>query len=571
MNCREKILSEDYMSILLDYVPEEANQEDEAFCYQQVDGTLGIYYLDRSAVLPLSPVNYLYRYLPQLFCLGAFPAAGSRTFRTEPLEGSGILAQQRPPLELTGRRVVMAFIDTGISYENPVFRYSDGSSRILAIWDQTDQSGQSPEGFLYGTEYVREQIDRALELEDPHSLVPEKDEIGHGTAVASVAAGSRLEEGSLFTGAAPDCEIVAVKLRPAKQYLRDYYRIADKEPAYSTDDILLAVKYVQQFVIPLYRPIVICLGLGTNLGSHVGKSPLGLYLDDINIFAGTAVITAAGNETGYGHHYRAVTRPEETRQTVELNVGEKDSGFSMEFWAQDVDIYRVGFISPTGEVVDPLPSSTEEENVIRFLVEQTEITVYSSIINTATGSQMIFIRFKDPMPGIWNLTGSSALNVTGAFHIWLPSRGFISDTTYFLRPDPDTLVTGPGNSQYALTVSAYDHTTGGIYIHSSRGFSRSGQIKPELAAPGVNITGAGLRSGFVQRSGTSAAAAHAAGAAAILLHWGILERNDPFMNTSAIKTYLIRGAKRNPALTYPNREFGYGTLDLYQAFLRLRL
>ena len=203
MNCREKILSEDYMSILLDYVPEEANQEDEAFCYQQVDGTLGIYYLDRSAVLPLSPVNYLYRYLPQLFCLGAFPAAGSRTFRTEPLEGSGILAQQRPPLELTGRRVVMAFIDTGISYENPVFRYSDGSSRILAIWDQTDQSGQSPEGFLYGTEYVREQIDRALELEDPHSLVPEKDEIGHGTAVASVAAGSRLEEGSLFTGAAP--------------------------------------------------------------------------------------------------------------------------------------------------------------------------------------------------------------------------------------------------------------------------------------------------------------------------------------------------------------------------------
>lgn len=181
MNCREKILSEDYMSILLDYVPEEANQEDEAFCYQQVDGTLGIYYLDRSAVLPLSPVNYLYRYLPQLFCLGAFPAAGSRTFRTEPLESSGILAQQRPPLELTGRRVVMAFIDTGISYENPVFRYSDGSSRILAIWDQTDQSGQSPEGFLYGTEYVREQIDRALELEDPHSLVPEKDEIGHGT------------------------------------------------------------------------------------------------------------------------------------------------------------------------------------------------------------------------------------------------------------------------------------------------------------------------------------------------------------------------------------------------------
>ena len=161
MNCREKILSEDYMSILLDYVPEEANQEDEAFCYQQVDGTLGIYYLDRSAVLPLSPVNYLYRYLPQLFCLGAFPAAGSRTFRPEPLEGSGILAQQRPPLELTGRRVVMAFIDTGISYENPVFRYSDGSSRILALWDPKDQSGQLQDGIIYVADNVRTPLNRA--------------------------------------------------------------------------------------------------------------------------------------------------------------------------------------------------------------------------------------------------------------------------------------------------------------------------------------------------------------------------------------------------------------------------
>lgn len=198
----------------------------------------------------------------------------------------------------------MAFIDTGISYENPVFRYSDGSSRILAIWDQTDQSGQSPEGFLYGTEYVREQIDRALELEDPHSLVPEKDEIGHGTAVASVAAGSRLEEGSLFTGAAPDCEIVAVKLRPAKQYLRDYYRIADKEPAYSTDDILLAVKYVQQFVIPLYRPIVICLGLGTSFGSHSGVSLFSEYLQRIARSVSQAVVIGGGNEGNTAGHFR---------------------------------------------------------------------------------------------------------------------------------------------------------------------------------------------------------------------------------------------------------------------------
>ena len=568
MPCSYSVTSEDTVDFISTYsaLPEQLSAMTGIECIDFVSRQFAVLHIPMDDLE--SPMNfsyYTYSAIPKLYSL----------LDTDSMEASGILPASRiPAFGNQGQGVLIGFVDTGIDYQNPLFRKEDGSSRILGIWDQTLETGvlDPVNGFqaLYGTQYSREEIDQALAAPDPLALVPSADENGHGTFLASVAAGGE-DPDQDFTGAAPKASIAMVKLKPAKEYLRDFYLIREGADAYQENDIMMGVAYLLHLARRFSMPLVICLGLGTNQGSHVGKSPLGLYLDDINIYAGNAVITAAGNETGYGHHYRAVTRPEETLQTVELNVGEKDSGFSMEFWAQDVDIYRVGFISPTGEVVDPLPSSTEEENVIRFLVEQTEITVYSSIINTATGSQMIFIRFKDPMPGIWNLTVSSALNVTGAFHIWLPSRGFISDTTYFLRPDPDTLVTGPGNSQYALTVSAYDHTTGGIYIHSSRGFSRSGQIKPELAAPGVNITGAGLRSGFVQRSGTSAAAAHAAGAAAILLHWGILERNDPFMNTSAIKTYLIRGAKRNPALTYPNREFGYGTLDLYQAFLRLRL
>ncbi len=568
MPCSYSVTSEDTADFISTYsaLPEQLSAMTGIECIDFVSRQFAVLHIPMDDLE--SPMNfsyYTYSAIPKLYSL----------LDTDSMEASGILPASRiPAFGNQGQGVLIGFVDTGIDYQNPLFRKEDGSSRILGIWDQTLETG-APDpvnGFqaLYGTQYSREEIDQALAAPDPLALVPSADENGHGTFLASVAAGGE-DPDQDFTGAAPRASIAMVKLKPAKAYLRDFYLIREGADAYQENDIMMGVAYLLHLARRFSMPLVICLGLGTNQGSHVGKSPLGLYLDDINIYAGTAVITAAGNETGYGHHYRAVTRPEETLQTVELNVGEKDSGFSMEFWAQDVDIYRVGFISPTGEVVDPLPSSTEEENVIRFLVEQTEITVFSSIVNTATGSQMVFIRFKDPMPGIWNLTVSSALNITGAFHIWLPSRGFISDTTYFLRPDPDTLVTGPGNSQYALTVSAYDHTTGGVYIHSSRGFSRSGQIKPELAAPGVNITGAGLRSGFVQRSGTPAAAAHAAGAAAILLHWGILERNDPFMNTSAIKTYLIRGAKRNPALTYPNREFGYGTLDLYQAFLRLRL
>ena len=478
MPCSYSVTSEDTADFISTYsaLPEQLSAMTGIECIDFVSRQFAVLHIPMDDLeRPMNFSYYTYSAIPKLYSLLA----------TDSMEASGILPASRiPAFGNQGQGVLIGFVDTGIDYQNPLFRKADGSSRILGIWDQTLETG-APDpvnGFqaLYGTQYSREEIDQALAAPDPLALVPSADENGHGTFLASVAAGGE-DPDQDFTGAAPRASIAMVKLKPAKAYLRDFYLIREGADAYQENDIMMGVAYLLHLARRFSMPLVICLGLGTNQGSHVGKSPLGLYLDDINIYAGTAVITAAGNETGYGHHYRAVTRPEETLQTVELNVGEKDSGFSMEFWAQDVDIYRVGFISPTGEVVDPLPSSTEEENVIRFLVEQTEITVFSSIVNTATGSQMVFIRFKDPMPGIWNLTVSSALNITGAFHIWLPSRGFISDTTYFLRPDPDTLVTGPGNSQYALTVSAYDHTTGGIYIHSSRGFSL---VRPDKAGAG---------------------------------------------------------------------------------------
>ena len=154
MDCREKIVSEDYMSVILDFRLSEQILPlfGEGFCYQQVEGSLGVYYVDRDIQPPLSASRYLYRYIPQLYGLEAFPDAGPREFDPQPLEASGILALQRGPLELTGRGVIIALIDTGISYEDPVFRYSDGSTRIRAIWDQTDQSGEPPDALYAGTD-----------------------------------------------------------------------------------------------------------------------------------------------------------------------------------------------------------------------------------------------------------------------------------------------------------------------------------------------------------------------------------------------------------------------------------
>lgn len=292
--------------------------------------------------LEMPMIFLLYLFRPSRSSIPSWPPTAWRP--------PGILPASRiPAFGNQGQGVLIGFVDTGIDYQNPLFRKEDGSSRILGIWDQTLETG-APDpvnGFqaLYGTQYSREEIDQALAAPDPLALVPSADENGHGTFLASVAAGGE-DPDQDFTGAAPRASIAMVKLKPAKAYLRDFYLIREGADAYQENDIMMGVAYLLHLARRFSMPLVICLGLGTNQGSHVGKSPLGLYLDDINIYAGTAVITAAGNETGYGHHYRAVTRPEETLQTVELNVGEKDSGFSIEFWAQDVDIYRWASFPP---------------------------------------------------------------------------------------------------------------------------------------------------------------------------------------------------------------------------------
>ena len=574
--------SEDYADFIYNYSSQNVLSPTgpllSGACTEFVTQNYAIFYVPLNSILPLSLEKYAYYSIPNLFT----------PLDTSSMDASGILSTfNTPALANKGAGTMIGFLDTGIDYTNRLFRKPNGTTRILGIWDQTlpvDTDELPPgvpdyfrmSGASYGTEFTEEQINEALASDDPLSLVPSRDTNGHGTFIAGIAAGGSLPDDS-FTGAAPECSLVVVKLKQTKRYLRDYYLIPEDATAFQENDIMMGIKYLRVMAHRYRMPLVILIALGSNMGSHEGLSPLSTSIQDVTRFLGFSAVIAAGNETGLSHHFEGIIPSDEPYQDVEIRVGEEESrrGFVLELWATNSDTYSVGFVSPTGEAISRIPIISGNETRIPFLLEDTVITVNYQLIEALTGRQLIFMRFEEPTVGIWRIRVYNSQFFTGSYHMWLPVEGFISDQTVFLNPSPNNTITLPGNSPSPLTIGAYNHLNNSIYIHSSRGYTLSNVIKPDLAAPGVDVYGPALTGPpdtvpMTRRTGTSVAAAHAAGAVANLMSWGFVEGNDRSMSEAAIRSYLVRGAKRNPALSYPNREWGYGALDLFQTFLHLR-
>lgn len=503
--------------------------------------------------------GFFYNTIPKLFTL----------LDLESLEASSILAvQNQPVLGLKGQDVLIGFIDTGIDYTHPAFRRPDGLSRIVGIWDQTLQTGQPPFDLNYGTAYSQEELNQALGMEDPFSLVPSRDENGHGTFLAGVAAGSALPQQS-FSGAAPEALIAMVKLKPAKEYLKEIFYVTGSAPAYQSTDIMLGIRYLILLADALKKPLVICIGLGSNQGSHSGSSPLDSMLSVTDQYRGIHAVTAAGNEAGKAHHFYGTAVNSGAYEAVEILVEPGTSGFCAELWGQPPEVYAVGFESPLGEVIQKLPPRISFSENISFILENTRIFVTSEIVQTVSGQQLIFIRFSDPTPGSWKIRVYTDSFNNGNYHIWLPITGFSDPDVRFLRPNPDTTLTVPSASVSTMTTAAYNAYDNSLFLNSSRGFTRTGQIKPDFAAPGVNVFGPNLRGGFTTATGTSVAAAITAGACAQMVEWGMRRTPPRIFNNSELKALFIRGADRSRQELYPNREWGYGTLNVYQVFSSL--
>lgn len=570
--CNVSPASEEIADFIVRYSPRAVDSLYELAqtrCVNLVSQEYAIVHAPLSGVLPLSFTQHTYSAIPKLYGLQD----------TTALEATGILPVfSQPNLMSTGQGILIGMIDTGIDYTNPLFQNPDGTSRILRLWDQTIESENTPEavaGFqpFYGTVYSQEDLNRALASEQPLELVPSTDTSGHGTFLAGVAAGRQIQSPTTFSGAAPDAALAVVRLKPAKQYLREFFAVLPDADAYQENDIMAAAAFLLGVAGQYQMPLVLCLGVGTSQGSHSGISPLAMQLQALSGTRGFACVTGAGNETGFRHHYFGNLSPDQEYEDVELRVADSTSGFSMELWADVSELYTVGFVSPSGEVIERIPMTVGQETTISFQLDATRILISYQITESSSGRFLAFLRFTGPAPGIWHIRVYPTLFVAGQFHIWLPMQGFLTEDTGFLRPDPDITITDPGNAPLLLTVSTYNHVTGSLYIHSSRGFTATGQIKPDFAAPGVEVQGPGIPPGtsrLSRQTGSSVATAITAGAVACLFSWGFTQGNDTTLTSISVKSILIRGAERKEAFRYPNRQWGYGTLNLYQAFLLMR-
>lgn len=560
--CRNRIISESYRDFIVNKLrgtlfpsiaPEELCEQNMEYLYKAI-------YVDGTMADPINFEKYPYHSVPKCFTL----------IDTDALSQAGILQiQNYPTLRLKGNRVIIGLVDTGIDYENPIFRNLDGSSRILGIWDQNIQDGAPPQNFLYGTEYTKEMIDQALSSDTPKTIVPTYDENGHGTFLASVAAGGADVENQ-FLGAAPESLLAVVKLKKAKKYLKEFYLIAEETECYQENDIMLGMKYLNELADKYQMPLVICIALGSNMGGHNGTIPIAGLLEIYANIKNRAVVIGAGNEANQRHHFYGKTETINDVKKAEIRVDRGVQGFTMELWTDIPNIMAISIISPSGEKIPKVPIRRDVMEVYRFVFEGTTVSVNYKLFVEKSNSELIFFRVQDPAPGIWTILIEPVEVADGIFHIWLPVTELLEGEVYFLQSNPDYTITEPGNTVSGMTVGYYNGDDNSIAIRSGRGYTRSEKIKPDFVAPGIDVTGAGMRGQFVQRTGSSIAAGITAGAVALMLEWLVYQLGENGIDSIQIRNLLVLGTERKPNEVYPNREWGYGSLNLYEAFDAIR-
>lgn len=462
---------------------------------------------------------------------------------------SCITSVQRGINGLSGRGVLVAVIDSGIDYMNRVFRNIDGSTRIKYLWDQTIE-GNPPEGYRKGTEYSEDEMNQALAGE---VQIRSRDVSGHGTAVAGVLAGNSED----YRGVAYESEFLIVKLGVPQ---------IDGFPR--TTELMQAIDYVIRKATELRQPVAVNISFGNTYGSHDGTSLLERFVEAAANQWKSVICIGTGNEgTSAGHISGRLEETEESR--IELAVQENSTSLNVQIWKAYYDEVEISLVTPSGVTVGPIREVLGSQT---FIVGNTQILLYYGEPSPFSIDQEIFIDF---LPrelfiddGVWQIVLTPRKIVNGEYALWLPSESSLNKGTGFLFPTKERTLTIPSTAYQTIGVGAYDSRTMTYADFSGRGPAGPGRrAKPDLVAPGVDILAPVPGGTFAEFSGTSFATPFVTGSAALMLEWGIVRGNDPFLYGEKVKAYLQRGALLFPGITsYPNPLVGYGALCLEESF-----
>lgn len=477
------------------------------------------------------------------------------------LERSCVYYAWSEPYSLSGEGVLAAVIDSGIDWKNTDFRNSDGSTRILKLWDQTvapESSGYAPpEGYVVGTEYNRDVINLALSGDEAalRSMNLSRDYSGHGTFVTGIAAGNGQGMAGSFRGVAFESELIIVKLGDSEQ--RQFPR---------TTRLMEAVNYCIMEAQKAGKPVVINMSFGNNQGSHDGTDLLSTYLNAASDVWKNVIVCGSGNEAGNGIHASGMLSGRKA-ESVELAVGEYESGFNLQLWKNYSDEYGVELIAPSGERSGNLRTYGAD----RMSLDNTQVYVYYGQPTPYSRYQQLYFEFVPAggyvTPGVWRIVLTPVRIVDGRYDLWLQESATLNEDTRFFSPSEETTLTVPSATGKVITVGAYNSRTDAYADFSGRGYTRTNDnIKPDIVAPGVNIVSTAVNGGYTVRSGTSMAVPFVGGSAALLMQWGIVKRNDPYLYGEKVKAYLIRTARHLPGEPVPSKRTGWGALCLRNVF-----